>query len=526
MAMKRPAPLCYHRAVAERRLPYLAEDDDGTRHQGEIVIARTWRPDIAPGLDAEFAVVLVQQPLEKQDVPLPSNVAVCAPGTTIRLRATVREAAVAYGTDPPKLHLPPRALDAYASGSLLAAKPLAITPREVFGENGGAPRFEILARHLLSASTRAERLWRALDEALSRPGPPRRPLRHDQLLTRLARLLDTTKAQPLASDAIDRLRRIVAGETPEQLEASPAALAEDVAFVRCLSERPAEAIELAAMRRYLDGAHVGRKTGDLASDCALTREQLSFVAVLDQPHQLDHMRATFEMFRWRYAKAYLAHHHAHWEAFVRLRAALDAAAPQARALDRLNTLRALGRPVGRPSLDAYRGLVARRDACDDDQLEAALAEQPACPTCALSMAEAAPGREVDETLRRLQDALARQQARLASEAVRRILAKGGARLDQFLQVVQASDLTGLAQVLDDDLLAFLAGLLSEPVTPTQEALDLFEELARSYPVVSDADVDALVDTLRRLLLERLASRRAADPSRPPAFLLAAGPPAS
>ena len=49
---------------------------------------------------------------------------------------------------------------------------------------------------------------------------------------------------------------------------------------------------------------------------------------------------------------------------------------------------------------------------------------------------------------------------LSSEAVRQILAaEKGERLERFLQVVQASDLTGLANVLDDELLAFLRELL-------------------------------------------------------------------
>jgi hypothetical protein len=509
--------------VAERRLPYLAEDDDGTRHQGEIVIARCWRADL-PAAGAEFTVVLVQQPLEAQEAQLPSGVALCAPASAVRLPAAIREAAVAYGTDAPKLHLPPQARDAYANGSLFAVAPLDVAAREVFGN--GAPRFDLLARRLLAAASRAERFWGALDEALSRPQPPRRPLRQDKLRARLARLLDTTPARPEAAEAIERLRRIAAGEEPEQIAPSPAALAEDVAFIRCLTERPDEALELATMRRYVEAAHPGRATGELASDCALTREQLSFIAVLDQPHQLDHMRATFEMFRARYAKAYLAHHSVHWEATVRLREALDGAAPHARALERLNTLRALGRPLGRPALEAYHALSSRRASCDEPRLEEALLRAPACPACGLSLDEAARGREVEEALRRLHDALARQQARLASEAVRRILARGGARLEQFLQVVQASDLTGLAQVLDDELLAFLAELLAEPVTPTREALDLFAELARAYPVVSEADVDALVGTLRQLLVEQLAAQRESDPSRPPAFLLASGAPRS
>ncbi len=45
-----------------------------------------------------------------------------------------------------------------------------------------------------------------------------------------------------------------------------------------------------------------------------------------------------------------------------------------------------------------------------------------------------------------------------------ILVQCGAKLDRFLQIVQAADLTGLALVLDDELLAFLDELLAEPTS--------------------------------------------------------------
>ena len=104
------------------------------------------------------------------------------------------------------------------------------------------------------------------------------------------------------------------------------------------------------------------------------------------------------------------------------------------------------------------------------------------------------------------------------------MARGGRRLEQFLQIVQASDLTGLAHVLDGDLLEFLRELLSEPVAPTAEALDLFEELARSHPVVSEDQIDAVSQTLRTLLTEQLAAQQEHDPTASATFRLASIPP--
>jgi len=364
---------------------------------------------------------------------------------------------------------------------------------------------------------------------LSWPHPPAQVRRTERVHARLRAELE--KVLSLASDtlgaqALERLHKISADAPPDTVAPSPGTLAEDVAFLRSLTEQPEAALELAAMRAYLDGAPPGRDNADLAADHAFTREQLSFLTLLEQPHQLDSLRATFEMFRAGYIDAYVKYHHAFWKDAARLRAALDGALSAAQALARLNTLRALGPPLGEAALAAYERLTQQRSACSARGLAAALRERPACTECNLTLEDSPPSEETDQVLRGLQTALHRQQARLASEAVRRILARGGERLEQFLQVVQASDLAGLSQVLDDDLVSFLRELLSEPVAPTPEALGVFDALVRAYPVVSEEQIDALLDMLRQLLLEQLAARRTAEPAEEPAFRLASLPPPS
>jgi hypothetical protein len=119
------------------------------------------------------------------------------------------------------------------------------------------------------------------------------------------------------------------------------------------------------------------------------------------------------------------------------------------------------------------------------------------------MRDTIAAKEARTVVRALEAALARQQSRLAGEAVRRILARGGERLDQFLHIVHAADLSALAGMLDDDLLEFLRRLLDEPAAPTQEALLLLERLAHEHPTIAADDIDAVTATLRRLLAEQL-----------------------
>ncbi len=75
-------------------------------------------------------------------------------------------------------------------------------------------------------------------------------------------------------------------------------------------------------------------------------------------------------------------------------------------------------------------------------------------------------------------------------------------MEKFLQVVQASDLAALADVLDDDLVGFLRTLLQEARAdaPTNGVL---EQLALRFPVVEESRVPAVVSAFRDLLRDAL-----------------------
>ncbi|MBI4571255.1 MAG: hypothetical protein HY723_04840 [Chloroflexi bacterium] len=511
--------------MAERRIAWTVADEQDARHEGEVVVMPAWRPDLELNPDAAFTIVLTEEPLPPDAAPPPRGMIVCAPATPVRLPSVVAEERTTYRVGQPSspLRLPKRALAAYAAGTVLAPAPLSTTVRDVFG--GDEPRLDLLARQTIARGSGAARYWETLRTILSWPGAAPRRQAPRRIRARLAEALRAAPAPPPdAAAAIERLRRIAGGEAPDEVAASPAELREDAALLRCLAEQPDAARELAAMRAYLDGAAPGDAARDLLSDRAFLREQLSFATLLTEPHQLTSLRASFEQFRDEYVRAYIEQHLCHWSAWDRLREQLAEGAPAVDALTRLNTLRALGRPLGEDEIAAYAALTGE-PACARRDLAADLQQQARCPACGLAMIDVTPAEEVARALRGVQAALGRQQARLASEAVRRILARGGERIDRFLQVAQASDLAGLAQVLDDELLAFLGGLLAEAPAPTPEALDLFETLARDYPVITEEQIEAASEALRRLLREQLAAQRAADPARLPSFRLAAESPA-
>lgn len=492
---------------------------------------RAWRPSVALDPKAAFSIVLCEQPLAADtEAPAHAGAAVCAPDRAVRLPPTVAEAAASYATadaaEAPPVRLSRSALKAYARGELLAIASPAVELAELFGDDAAAPRLGLLARELIAAKQRNADCWREIDRMLSWPKPPAASVRQERLMGRLRSALERLHTAPNAScaPAIDRLRAIAGGAPPAGASQSAAALAEDVALLRCLAEQPEAATELATLRVYLEAARPGPQLRKLLIDRATTLEQLSFAVLLSEPHRLPAMRATFDLYLHDYSAAYREHHGRYWRATERLRATLDEAAPTATALARLNTLLALGRPVGEAALAAYERLTSDDGACRVDDLSDSLRDHPRCSGCGITMEAAAPSEEVEEVLGRLRKALALQQSRLSSEAVRRILARGGERVEQFLSIAQAADLTGLAQILDEKLLAFLGELLAEPVSPAPAALDLLHELVRAYPTVSEEQVEAVTETLRQLLLEMLESQQLDDPSRQAAIQLAAALP--
>lgn len=300
---------------------------------------------------------------------------------------------------------------------------------------------------------------------------------------------------------------------------TPMAVAEDVFLARCLQRDATAALELAAMRDFLSRAVVPERLSDLAMDLTVSLEQISFATLWAEPHRLDSMRATSEYFRGRFRAALLAHHAGYWRATHRLRLSLEDSEASARALARLNSLEQLGRPLGEDTIAQHGRLLAAVQGCPlAERPEQALGTAASCPACGLTLADQPPSAEVDAVLRRLSRALSQQSTRLASEAVHRILARArGERIEQFLQVVQASDLAGLASVLDDKLLEFLRDLLAGE--PTTAAPPVLERLRRAFPVIGEGEVEAATEVFRRLLEQAISDQRRARPGRAPAVHL-------
>ena len=525
-------------SAPEQRCRVAVVDAQGREHCGHAILSQDWHPQLGQLTEDDFRIVILSERPSGSLGAIAAGVAVCVPGEAIHGRLRLRETATAYKVrerqapdSEETLSLSASAMTALASGQLLANPPLEITPADIFSPHETAPRLGLLAQALL-AQRAAQLYLHSLAVALAAPADAAPDAGLAELLPALGqalaqarekapRLQDILADMPRIASALECLASLgeaattgTCAEIACRLYSSPSDLAEDVYLCRALAENPNEARKAARMRRFLAEAAVPESEPELAIDRTLVLEGLSFATLVAEPHCWAAVRAAFERFRHRYQSAYLKHHHRYWEASLTFHAQLMDLASHAQALRRLNTLRELGPPLGEEALAEYEQLPQRIGAC---LLSASLEREPGqaarCSTCGISLNDEPPWEEVQRVRRRLERALNQQLQRLSSKAVSQILAASGeARMEQFLQLVQASQARSLADVLDDELLGFLRRLLVETRVKSLLA-PVFAKLQEPIPDLSEEVVEDIAEKVARVIHDAFTTSQQALPEK-------------
>jgi len=510
-----------------------AVDAQGREHSGQAIVSQEWHPQLGQLAEHDFCIVILSEPPSGSVGPIAAGVAVCVPGETISGGLRLRETATAYkvreGQAPASeetLTLSASAMAALTDGQLLANQPLEIGPADIFSPRETAPRLGLLAQALL-AQRAAQPYLQALAVALAAPADAapsagladllpalgqavaaaqEKMSRFQDLLVDIPRMASAPESLACLSEATTTA---TFAEAACRLCSSANDLAEDIYLCRALVENPREASSMAYMRCYLMDAVVSESEPELAIDRTLALEELSFATLVAEPHRWAAMRAAFERFRQRYRSAYLKHHHQYCETLLTIHAQLLDLVSHAQALHRLNTLRELGPPLGEEALAEYEDIPRRLSPCTlSPTLEQEMAELPRCPACGISMTDEPPWEDVQRVRHRLERALNQQLQRLSSKAVSQILAVSGeARVEQFVQLVQASQARSLADVLDDDLLGFLRRLLVEARVKSLLA-PVFAKLQEPIPDLSEEAVEDLAGEVARVIHDAFAGQQA------------------
>ncbi len=362
-------------------------------------------------------------------------------------------------------------------------------------------------------STRARQYQDALYEVLA---GDKTAVSDAEPLAILGRLID--RCRPLAfedSIAVQALDALSSFAECPTLEAalsdvairfeSPQRFREALFFARCLERDAGSALSLLDARNYIEAAITpASASADLAVDQAALLDGNTFATLWREPGRGAWLVDTIDIWKQAYAPLYIGRHTAHNAAIAEIAQQIDAMQSRVAAVERLNTLQRLGVPQAQTALTQYHELetLFTCPAADED-LTAVLQSDPVCPYCAYRLGEEPPTADATRVTQAIQRGLEGQQARLAQRVVNRLLNRpgraGSDHLDRFIEVVQAADLTGLAAVLDDGLIAFLQDLLDAP-PPTSTLID---RLARTFPEITAANLEDAVVEFRLLLQEEL-----------------------
>ena len=221
--------------------------------------------------------------------------------------------------------------------------------------------------------------------------------------------------------------------------------------------------EISAARTYLAAIDISDGKSPLSFDRATLLAEMSPSVLLESPDRWQAIGARFREYRSRYRRDYIDHHGRYQVQAPTVIALLDGCRQKLHALSLLNSIAELGDPVGEELGQRYIDLELMVKRCQLDLEGLDLDSIPVCDSCRLTIGEMPPGRQVRAFATDLERALEEHNRRLSAVLVQRILHdRVDQPLENLLKIVQASDLTGLSDVLDYELAVFIQELLRAP----------------------------------------------------------------
>ena len=280
----------------------------------------------------------------------------------------------------------------------------------------------------------------------------------------VARLLvDLEESAETALGALDRLEVLCAALGYREFHShavnsgdGPSGLREALDIYQRLERLSDLALEIARTRTYVDEMTFGRGHRELELKRDSTLARIWGDSLIANPALWRSMEESFRQLIREYSAEYLSHHARYHEASVALISSLESRRAQVEALSRFNEVPEFGGPLSAELPERYRELIASTRTCTTREEDISLDEAPLCRDCLLPLDEDLSRRDATLVLAALESAMTEYNRRLSSEGVRRILADPTTeQLGKFINLVQVSDLSALANVLDGDVLDFL-----------------------------------------------------------------------
>ena len=165
-------------------------------------------------------------------------------------------------------------------------------------------------------------------------------------------------------------------------------------------------------------------------------------------------------FKVRYAQAYREHHQQFHDELAGFQSTLTTAKKKSAALGLLNTIVELGPPDGAGLGDDLAALDMGPEPCSQQESGLELSNEPHCPECQITLPQNVPSAELARLAPQVDMALGGKTREPSRRLVEKALAgRTDERWLEFLQIVQASELSSLANTLDKDLVSFIKQVL-------------------------------------------------------------------
>ena len=219
--------------------------------------------------------------------------------------------------------------------------------------------------------------------------------------------------------------------------------------------------EIVALAGYLDALVIESGYRQLSFDRTILLQEISVQSLLEGGQRWSALNANIRDFQARFRQAYVAHH-AHYQQDVHeLRGPLNDARLKLDALVLLNSIEELGGSLGVELESVGQKLELNIKVCSSQQQDIHLDALPYCDGCRMALGELLPSVELRSFFEDLDRALAEQNRRLSRRLVDRIvLGKVDQRLEDFLKIIQASDLSALSNTLDKEMAGFIRRILN------------------------------------------------------------------
>ena len=270
------------------------------------------------------------------------------------------------------------------------------------------------------------------------------------------------------NEALGRLSRISGDGFPEvyhsirNVYSDYRHLESDLALLRQMAGLGRFAEDILSAQQYLEGAVTPEdRFPALSVDRQALRASLSPASLVEsRGRNWNTLVQDIYRFKVRFSSAYRAHHESVRGGLTVYRRDLESAQRKVGALGLLNTLPELGAPTGEGLGEALAELGPVLPPCAVTASDLLLDSIPWCDSCRLSLSQSLPTTGLAGLLASIDVELGAKNRVLSNLLVERIIqGQADERLDDFLKIVQASDLSALSNTITAELLAFIRQLL-------------------------------------------------------------------